>query len=39
MGLFKIFYEDLDKGFVTISEIDKAYPDLVCSEPWIKGEE
>jgi hypothetical protein len=39
MGLFKILYKDLDKGFVTISEIDKAYPDLVCSEPWIKGEE
>jgi hypothetical protein len=39
MGLFKIFYKDLDKGFVTISEIDKEYPDLICSEPWIKGEE
>lgn len=33
MGVFKINKPGLDDGFVMVKQIDKEYPELVCTEP------
>jgi len=36
MGLFRADVEGLRDGFLMTRDIDKQFPDLVCSEPYIE---
>lgn len=38
-GFFKIDKDGLRDGFVTVQMIDKQFPDLQCSDPYIEDEE
>ena len=38
MGLFVIDADGLRDGFVTTREIDRQFPNLVCSEPYVPDE-
>lgn len=38
MGLFKIDFDGLRDGFVTVKQINRDYPYLVCTTPYIDGE-
>ena len=35
MGLFKIDADGLRDGFVMVRDIDKMFPNLVCTEPYV----
>lgn len=39
MGLFVIDEDGLRDGFVMTRDIDKQFPDLYCSEPFVSGSE
>lgn len=34
MGILKVDADGLRDGFLTTNQIDREFPDLVCSEPW-----
>ena len=35
-GMFKADVDGLRDGFLMVSEIDKKYPNLLCSEPYVE---
>lgn len=38
MGLLKINKDGLDDGFVMTRDIDREYPNLFCSDPYVDEE-
>jgi hypothetical protein len=39
MGILKIDIEGLRDGFLTTSQLDRVFPDLICSEPRVCADE
>ena len=35
MGMFKADVDGLRDGFLLTAQIEKEYPDLFCSDPWV----